>query len=101
MSASSAKLDSAPIATLPGGALPRHAVEVSKLNKVYRTRTGDGRPALVDVDLAIPRGSLFGLLGPNGAGKSTLINILAQLVVKTSGRAVIWGIDLDREPRAA
>src|SRR5262245_28138106 len=99
MSASSAKLDRPPIATLDGGALPRHAVEVSKLNKVYRTRTGEGRQALIDVDLAIPRGSLFGLLGPNGAGKSTLINILAQLVVKTSGRACVWDIDIERDPR--
>src|ERR1700746_582144 len=57
--------------------------------------------ALDRVDLAIPRGSIFGLLGPNGAGKSTLINILAGLVVKTAGTALIWGIDIDRDPRQA
>jgi len=79
-------------------ALPAHAVEVAGLNKVYRSRGGE-KPALTDVDLEIPRGSLFGLLGPNGAGKSTLINILAQLVNKTSGRVSVWGMDLEREPR--
>jgi ABC-2 type transport system ATP-binding protein len=59
------------------------------------------RAALEGIDLAIPRGAIFGLLGPNGAGKSTLINILAGLVVKTAGTACIWGLDIDREPRNA
>jgi ABC-2 type transport system ATP-binding protein len=53
------------------------------------------------VSLAIPRGSIFGLLGPNGAGKSTLINILAGLVIKSSGRATVWGFDIDQHPRNA
>jgi ABC-2 type transport system ATP-binding protein len=81
---------------------PAYAVELRGLTKVYR---GAGRMpeklALDRVDLAIPRGSIFGLLGPNGAGKSTLINILAGLVVKTAGTALIWGIDIDRDPRQA
>jgi ABC-2 type transport system ATP-binding protein len=82
--------------------LPELAVETLKLTKTYRgSRTRPPQPALIDVDLAIPRGSLFGLLGPNGAGKSTLINILAGLVVKTSGTATVWGFDIDRDPRHA
>ena len=83
--------------------LPDYAVEVRGLTKMYRPSKGraPSRPALDSVDLAIPRGSLFGLLGPNGAGKSTLINILAGLVVKSSGTAKIWGIDIDRDPRNA
>jgi ABC-2 type transport system ATP-binding protein len=40
-------------------------------------------------------------LGPNGAGKSTLINILAGLVIKTSGRAAVWDWDIDETPRQA
>jgi len=44
---------------------------------------------------------MFGLLGPNGAGKSTLINILAGLVTKTAGRAIVWGFDIDQHPRNA
>src|SRR5215831_17230367 len=82
-------------ATSPA-ALPADAVAVRGLNKTYR---GAAEPALADIDLAIPRGSLFGLLGPNGAGKSTLINILAQLVIKSSGEVKVWGFDLDRSPR--
>ena len=85
-----------------GGRLPEHAVEVKGLNKIYRALgKGEAAHALVDVDLSIPRGSLFGLLGPNGAGKSTLINILAGLVNKTSGQATVWGCDIDENPRQA
>jgi ABC-2 type transport system ATP-binding protein len=49
----------------------------------------------------VPRGSIFGLLGPNGAGKSTMINILAGLVTKSAGQAVVWGFDIDEHPRNA
>ncbi|HEX9447768.1 MAG TPA: ATP-binding cassette domain-containing protein, partial [Dongiaceae bacterium] len=74
--------------------LPEFAVSIRGLTKIYG-KAGAGqapKKALDNVDLDIPRGSLFALLGPNGAGKSTLINILAQLVVKTSGSAKIWDI---------
>jgi ABC-2 type transport system ATP-binding protein len=85
-------------AAAPGADAPDSAVEIKGLTKIYAG--GDPtRPALAGIDLAIPRGSIFGLLGPNGAGKSTLINILAGLVIKTSGTVRIWGIDIDREPR--
>jgi ABC-2 type transport system ATP-binding protein len=94
----------APLAAAPVSAgLPEFAVSIRGLTKVYG-KAGAGlapKKALDNVDLDIPRGSLFALLGPNGAGKSTLINILAQLVVKTSGIAKIWDIDLDRDPRHA
>lgn len=83
--------------------LPDFAVSIRGLTKVYAPSGGNAAPkrALDNVDLDIPRGSLFALLGPNGAGKSTLINILAQLVIKTSGDVKIWDIDLDRDPRHA
>ncbi len=81
-------------------ALPDYAVEVRGLDKRYAaTGRGKSAHALIEIDLAIPRGSLFGLLGPNGAGKSTLINILAGLVNKTGGTAAIWGYDIDRQTR--
>jgi ABC-2 type transport system ATP-binding protein len=82
------------------GELPALAVEVKGLTKLYKGR-GAPKLALDQVDLAIPRGSIFGLLGPNGAGKSTLINILAGLVVKTAGSARIWDIDIEDQPRNA
>jgi ABC-2 type transport system ATP-binding protein len=53
------------------------------------------------VSLDVPQGGIFGLLGPNGAGKSTLINILAGMVMKTSGSVSIWGFDIDHDQRNA
>jgi ABC-2 type transport system ATP-binding protein len=106
LAAERAFMPDSPIQTGPGadGSMPPpdHAVEVQGLDKIYRGG-GRSRPnhALIDVDLAIPRGALFGLLGPNGAGKSTLINILAGLVNKTGGKATIWGSDIDEDPRQA
>jgi ABC-2 type transport system ATP-binding protein len=85
-------------ATATDGKMPDSAVELRGLTKIYRGKRGD-LTALEHIDLAIPRGSIFGLLGPNGEGKSTLINILAGLVIKTAGEVRIWGIDLDAEPR--
>ncbi|NIJ07654.1 ABC-2 type transport system ATP-binding protein [Sphingomonas vulcanisoli] len=73
------------------------AISIQGLSKIYK----GGKQALTDVTLDVPRGSMFGLLGPNGAGKSTLINILAGMVVKTAGKASIWGFDIDEHPRNA
>jgi ABC-2 type transport system ATP-binding protein len=81
---------------------PPLAIEVLGLRKVYRgAKLTAPQEALKGIDLAVPRGSIFGLLGPNGAGKSTLINILAGLVIKTAGTARIWGFDIDVNPRRA
>jgi ABC-2 type transport system ATP-binding protein len=78
------------------------AIEARGLRKVYAASgTAPAKEALKGLDLAIPKGSMFGLLGPNGAGKSTFINILAGLVVKTAGSVRIWGCDIDRDHRAA
>jgi ABC-2 type transport system ATP-binding protein len=73
------------------------AIRIESLSKTY----AGGKRALDDVSFDVPRGQIFGLLGPNGAGKSTLINILAGLVVKTSGKAIVWGFDIDEHPRNA
>ncbi|WP_395826678.1 ABC transporter ATP-binding protein [Elstera sp.] len=76
------------------------AISIRALEKTYRRRgKGSTKHALKGIDLDIPQGSLFALLGPNGAGKSTLINIMAGLVLKTSGQVTIWGTDLDEDPR--
>ena len=81
---------------------PENAVDTFELSKTYSPF--GRRPsvqALRRVSLSIPRGSFFGLLGPNGAGKSTLINILAGLVVKSSGAASVLGHDIDDSMRQA
>ncbi len=77
------------------------AIRIDSLTKVYVSKGVEPKLALDGVSFDVPRGQIFGLLGPNGAGKSTLINILAGLVTKTSGKAVIWGFDIDEHPRNA
>lgn len=81
---------------------PDYAIEAEALEKVYAASGKmPEKRALKSIDLKVPRGQIFGLLGPNGAGKSTFINILAGLVTKTSGKARIWGMDIDEHPRAS
>lgn len=88
-------------ATAPETA-PQNAIEIRGLTKTYAAQgKREEKRALKGLDLDIPRGSFFGLLGPNGAGKSTLINIMAGLVLKTSGDVRIWGHDTVNEMRAA
>ena len=88
--------------TPSAGPFAPFAIETENLCKTYSgAGGGGGHEALRDVSLAVPQGAFFGLLGPNGAGKSTLINILAGLVVKTSGAVRVWGYDIEAEMRSA
>lgn len=76
------------------------AFEISDLKKIYRSKfSKQEKIALSGIDLKVEQGSFFGLLGPNGAGKSTMINIIAGLVIKTSGKVLVDGIDLDTDPQ--
>jgi ABC-2 type transport system ATP-binding protein len=87
--------DTRPALRSKPAALPDYAIELERLTKTYPASGKMGtKQALKGVDLKVPRGQIFGLLGPNGAGKSTLINILAGLVLKTSGSAKVWGHDV-------
>ena len=71
-------------------------LEVQNLHKVYKGYDqSEPIVALKNLSLQVKKGAFFGLLGPNGAGKSTLINILAGLVIKTSGKVKIRNIDQD------
>jgi len=81
--------------------MPLLAVDIQNLTKIYNPSKGKTVEALNNINMKVPQGSIFGILGPNGAGKSTLINILAGLVVKTSGIAKIWNFDIERETRRA
>jgi len=55
--------------------------------------------AVDDISFSVKRGEVFGFLGPNGAGKSTTIKILTTLLAKTSGSAVIDGLDIDKDQK--
>ena len=65
------------------------AIEATGLMKSFgATRAVDG------VDLAVPRGSVYGVLGPNGAGKTTTIRMLATLTRPDAGQARVLGHDV-------
>jgi len=65
------------------------AIEATGLRKAFgRTRAVDG------VDLAVPRGAVYGVLGPNGAGKTTTIRMLATLLRPDAGTARVLGHDV-------
>jgi ABC-2 type transport system ATP-binding protein len=71
------------------------AIEVEHIVKRY----GDFE-AVKDVSFSVADGEIFGLLGPNGAGKSTLIRMMTTLIPVTSGRAIVEGHDVAKEPDA-
>jgi ABC-2 type transport system ATP-binding protein len=68
------------------------AIVTEKLSKRYGSIQ-----ALVDLDLSVNRGEIFGSLGPNGAGKSTTIRLLLGYLRPTAGRAAILGLDSQRQ----
>nr|WP_245862884.1 ATP-binding cassette domain-containing protein [Georgenia soli] len=59
-----------------------------------------GRQLAVDgVDLAVPRGSVFGFLGPNGSGKTTTIRVMLGLASATAGQVHLLGREMPRHGR--
>jgi ABC-2 type transport system ATP-binding protein len=70
-------------------------IETEKLTKSYGPHRG-----IIDVDLAVNQGEVFGFLGPNGAGKTTTIRTILDLIRPTSGRALVFGIESSVDPVA-
>ena len=70
------------------------AIVCEKVSRTFKLPKKGSVEALRDVDLEIASGELFGLLGPNGAGKTTLIKILCTLLLPSSGRALVDGVDV-------
>ena len=68
------------------------AIEAVGLTKYY----GD-IPGIIDLDLEVTTGEVFGFLGPNGAGKSTTIRTFVDLLHPTSGSVTILGFDSHEE----
>ncbi len=78
--------------------MPKPAIQSRNLNKIYKPKDAKKRvDALIDFNINIQPGQIFGLLGPNGAGKSTFINILSGLYIKTSGDIWINGYDVQKD----
>jgi ABC-2 type transport system ATP-binding protein len=73
-------------------------VRTEKLCKRFAGHRGEVVDAVIDLDLEIGRGEVFGLLGPNGAGKTTAMRMLCTLLLPSSGRATVTGFDLETQP---
>jgi len=65
---------------------------------VVRKKTKEIK-ALIDINLEVGSGELFGLLGPNGAGKTTLTKVLSTILLPTSGTARVLGFDIVKQAR--
>jgi ABC-2 type transport system ATP-binding protein len=63
-------------------------------------RKYDGNVAVLDLNLKIDEGEVFGLLGPNGAGKTTTMRMLSCLIKQTEGTAFVNGFEINKEPDA-
>ena len=70
-------------------------IQAKDLTKTYP----GGTEAVRGVTFNVKQGEFFGFLGPNGAGKTTTINMLVNLVKRTSGSITIDGLDLDKSQR--
>jgi ABC-2 type transport system ATP-binding protein len=70
-------------------------IKTEKLTKNYGPHRG-----IVDLDLEVTAGEVYGFLGPNGAGKTTTIRTVLDLVRPTSGRAFVFGIESSADPVA-
>ena len=70
-------------------------IQVEHFRKEY-----DRVVAADDVSFALPRGVIGALIGPNGAGKTTTMRALCGIIRPTSGRLLVGGYDVARDPIA-
>ncbi len=75
-------------------------IRVDGLGKAFLDYRRGWVPAVEGVSFDCVPGEIFGLLGPNGAGKTTTLRILSTVLRPTSGRALVAGHDVVKEPEA-
>jgi ABC-2 type transport system ATP-binding protein len=69
-----------------------YAIETEGLTKYYGKDRG-----IIDVNLKINEGEIFGFIGPNGSGKTTTIRLFLSLLFPTSGSGKIFNYDIAKE----
>jgi ABC-2 type transport system ATP-binding protein len=72
--------------------MPEHIIETKGLSVYYGRQRG-----IVDVDLRVREGEVFGFLGPNGAGKTTTQRVLLDIIRPTAGEARLFGLDCRKQ----
>jgi ABC-2 type transport system ATP-binding protein len=83
-----------------GGTAVAPAAPIVRTRALSKTYPGDIK-AVIDLDMEIFPGEIYGFLGPNGAGKSTTIGMLTTRVTPTAGEAEVGGVDIIRHPALA
>lgn len=68
-----------------------YVIETRKLSVYYGKHRG-----ILDVNLQVEKGEIFGFLGPNGAGKTTTQRVLMDVIRPTAGEAMIFGLDCQK-----
>ena len=71
-----------------------YVIETKKLTKYYGKTRG-----IIDLDLKVETGEIYGFIGPNGAGKSTTIRTLLGLIFPSSGGGTIFGKDIIKDTK--
>ncbi len=90
--------DILPAAPLVGAhCAPGEVITTAGLSKTFP----GGIKAVIDLDLSVLAGEIFGLLGPNGAGKTTTVGMLSTRVVPSAGGACVGGVDVVAHPALA
>jgi ABC-2 type transport system ATP-binding protein len=69
-----------------------NVIETNGLTVYYGRQRG-----ILDLDLAVQQGEVFGFLGPNGAGKTTTLRVLLDIIRPTRGTARLFGLDCQKE----
>ncbi len=70
-------------------------IEINQVNKTFHQGSKE-IDALIDINLSIPQGAIFGVIGSSGAGKSTLIRCVNMLEKPTFGEIIVDGVDLTK-----
>lgn len=68
-------------------------IEVERLTKDF-----DGFRAVDNITLSVPPGKVLAMLGPNGAGKTTTVRMMTSILAPSSGKAIIAGYDVVKQP---
>ncbi|HXL04654.1 MAG TPA: ABC transporter ATP-binding protein [Bacillota bacterium] len=72
-----------------------------RLEGVRKTYRGSSTKAVDNLSLEVAPGEIFGFLGPNGAGKTTTIKMIVGLLIPDSGRIIVNGKDMVKDPVSA
>ncbi|GHO64192.1 hypothetical protein KSC_030840 [Ktedonobacter sp. SOSP1-52] len=76
-----------------------HACPIITVEHLVKRYKREVTNAVDDISFTVAPGSLFALLGPNGAGKTTTISILTTTLSPTSGKVLIAGYDVAKQPK--